>query len=86
MARIIEINNSLAETNERLSEENYIIEAENELKKQKTQIAEQKRLYTKINVATREELKKLSAVLSSIDQKNRSTIQNILLKCALLVF
>ena len=69
LARIIEINNSLAETNERLSEENYIIEAENELKKQKTQIAEQKRLYTKINVATREELKKLSAVLSSIDQK-----------------
>ena len=69
LARIIEINNSLAETNERLSEENYIIKAENELFKQKTQIAEQKRLYTKINVATREELKKLSAVLSSIDQK-----------------
>ena len=69
LARIIEINNALAETNEKLSEENYIIEAENELKKQKTQIIEQKRLYTKIEAATYEELKKLSAFLSSIDQK-----------------
>lgn len=69
LARIIEINNALAETNEKLSEENYIIEAENELKKQKTQIIEQKRLYTKIEAATHEELKKLSAFLSSIDQK-----------------
>ena len=69
--KVNEINAALSETNERLSEENYIIEAENELKEQKAIIAEQNRIYAKTEEVTREELKRLDALLSDMYHKTQ---------------
>ena len=71
LSKVNEINAALSETNERLSEENYIIEAENELKEQKAQIAEQNKLYAKTDEVTREELKRLDALLSDMYHKTQ---------------
>ena len=71
LSKVNEINAALSETNERLSEENYIIEAENELKEQKAQIIEQNKLYAKTEEVTREELKRLDALLSDMYHKTQ---------------
>ena len=71
LSKVNEINAALSETNERLSEENYIIEAENELKEQKAQIAEQNKLYAKTEEVTREELKRLDALLTDMYHKTQ---------------
>ena len=71
LSKVNEINAALSETNERLSEENYIIEAENELKEQKAQIVEQNKLYAKTEEVTREELKRLDALLSEMYHKTQ---------------
>lgn len=71
LSKVNEINAVLSETNERLSEENYIIEAENELKEQKAQIVEQNKLYAKTEEVTREELKRLDALLSEMYHKTQ---------------
>ena len=71
LSKVNEINVALSETKERLSEENYIIEAENELKEKKAQIVEQNKLYAKMEEVTREELKRLDALLSDMYNKTQ---------------
>lgn len=83
LTHINEINLELEEINERLKEENDLIEVENEMKAQKAKINEQKELFTRVEEATKEELKRLNKLLLEIESNHSNYIDKMKFACVL---
>ncbi len=65
---INQINSELLEANERLQEEVDLSKAENELTKKRIQLEEQHRLYDSMTDFTRDDLEKINALLSRMEE------------------